>query len=125
MWQHLVFRGCSEPAKRAIRVSWRKKVDRFDRLLERIPESARHLRVVVAALPDHKTYDVRGVLLLPGGTLVAAASAQGHDAALDGAADRLAEELRRHKDRLQHETLRRKRGARRRAPAVSDHLQRF
>ncbi|MFO0984037.1 MAG: integrase [Planctomycetota bacterium] len=126
MPQQLAFRGCPEPAKAAIQTSWLKKAQRLQRSLQRFPEASRHLRVVVSLRSDQKTYDVRAVLLLPTGTLVAAATATGHDPALDEVIGRLTQELRRLKERVRHEQLYHKRVRRQHEFAsVSDYLARF
>lgn len=108
----LAFRGCPEPAKEAIRRSWEQKVQRLKRLLRRFPEDDQMLRLTVSMQPGLKAYDVRAVLVLPTGTLVAEADASHHDSALDEVASRLAVEIRRHKERLRRDDLQRRRARR-------------
>src|SRR5262245_50121448 len=126
MMAHLVFRGCSEPAKEAIRKSWERKEQRLRRLLKRFSDRDQQLRLTVSLAAARKVYDARTILALPTGTMVAEASASHHDAALEEVTDRLAQEIRRHKERLRREELIRRHSHRQHDfAAASELLERY
>jgi DNA-directed RNA polymerase specialized sigma24 family protein/ribosome-associated translation inhibitor RaiA len=78
-------------------------VSRIERLLTRFPEDQRELRLTVTHKP--KRYDLHVVLLLPTGSLAADASSATDREAIDAVVDKLAAELRRHKELIRHEHL--------------------
>jgi RNA polymerase sigma factor (sigma-70 family) len=108
MSEHMVFQNCSSWQKDLIRSHWSRKLAHIDRLLQHFPEDQRELRLNVRRRPDR--FDVRAVLLLPTGTLVAASSAQMDNDAIDAVVDKLATELRKHRSLIRHDdSYRRKR----------------
>jgi RNA polymerase sigma factor (sigma-70 family) len=110
MAQHFIFHDCSSTIKERIRDYWAQKQRRIDRLLQSFPPSQRHLRLSIDRQPNG--YQVRAVLTLPTGTLVAQSksSFETYQAAIDQVADILAEEIRRHKEQIRHDdSYRRKR----------------
>ncbi len=98
MAEHVIFRDCSNGIKKDIGEYWDRKRARLERLLVHFPDDQRHLHLTVQR--QDLGYSAHAVLRLPTGTLVAEAPAQEHRAALDIVADRLAEEIRRHKDTI-------------------------
>jgi RNA polymerase sigma factor (sigma-70 family) len=103
MSDHVVFQDCPDWQKEAIRSYWQQKVPRIERLLTRFPEDQRELRLTVTHKP--KRHDVRAVLLLPTGSLAAEASSPTDREAIDAVVDKLASEVRRHKDLIRREYL--------------------
>ena len=118
MSRQIVFRDCPEEDKQDIRDYWSAEGRRFDRILRRIPEEQRHLRLNVRCRPG--AWETRAVLLLPNGTLVANETAGSVCAALDGVSERLTQEIRKHKDLMRRDDLRRRRERRRREFAAAD-----
>ena len=105
MPEHVAFHGVDDAAKQDIRAYWERKWKRLERLLQPFPPDQRHLRLAIHS--NAPFYDVRAVLLLPTGTLVANGRSHRPDfhEAIDLVADRLAEEIRRHKGLLRHDHL--------------------
>jgi len=106
-----VFQRCSDQEKEDLRSYWRQKQPRIERLLTRFPEDQRELRLTVTRKP--KRYDVRAALLLPTGSLVAEVSSIAGHEAIDLLADKLAREVRRHREVIRHEDLYRRKQRRR------------
>ncbi|HWP40752.1 MAG TPA: hypothetical protein VNL70_07490, partial [Tepidisphaeraceae bacterium] len=72
---HLIFDGASEYTREAIRNHWQRKWPRVERLLKHFPPDQRHLRLMIHNhLP---VWDVRAVLTLSSGTLVANGKSRG------------------------------------------------
>jgi len=108
MSEHMIFQNCSSWQKDVIRSYWSRKLAHLERLLQHFPEDQRELRLNVRRRPDR--FEVRVVLLLPTGTLVATSSAPMDNDAIDAAVNKLARELRRHRGLLRHDdSWRRKR----------------
>ncbi len=103
MSDHMVFQDCSDGQKEAIKSYWRQKVPRIEKLLSRFPEDQRELRLTATHKP--KRCDLRAVLLLPTGSLVAEASSATDREAIDAVVDKLVGEVRRHKDLIRREHL--------------------
>jgi ribosome-associated translation inhibitor RaiA len=116
MSEQLVFHNCPTTIKQGVRDYWARKAKRIQRLLDPFPAEQQHLRLAVrphAGRADQ--YELRGVLTLPTGTLVAEARSNLRDfhEALDLVVDRLGMEIRRHKSHLRRgDFARRKGGAR-------------
>lgn len=108
MSEHMVFQNCSALQKDAVRSYWSKKLSRIERLLQHFPEDQRELRLTTRR--NHDRFDVRAVLLLPTGTLVAENSSPMDNDAIDGVVDKLAMEVRKHRGLIRHDdSYRRKR----------------
>lgn len=101
MLDHLVFLECPSGLKDEIRAYWAQKQPRFERLLATFRPELCHLRLVVRR--SKSRWETRAVLSIPTATLAARRGADHWSEALDGLADRLASEIRRHKARLRHE----------------------
>jgi RNA polymerase sigma factor (sigma-70 family) len=112
MSEQIVFRDCPEEDKQDIRDYWDSEVRRFHRIMRRVPFDQQHLRLNVRCRPG--AWEVRAVMLLPNGTLVAEDTAKSSHAALDRVSDRLASEIRKHKDLMRKDDLRRRRRRRER-----------
>ncbi len=103
MSDHMVFQGCATWQKEAIKSYWQQKIPRIERLLTRFPEDQRELRLTATRKP--KRFDLRVVLLLPTGSLVAEASSPTDRDAVDAVAGKLVAEVRRHKEVIRREHL--------------------
>ena len=101
MLDHLIFFECPARMKDEIRAYWAEKQSRFDRLLSTFRPELCHLRLVVEHTKGR--WGTRAVLSLPTATLAARREAEDWSEALDGLADRLAREVRRHNARLRHD----------------------
>jgi DNA-directed RNA polymerase specialized sigma24 family protein/ribosome-associated translation inhibitor RaiA len=101
MSEHMIFQNCSPWQKDMIRSYWSQKLSRIERLLQHFPEDQRELRLTVRR--NHDRFDVRAVLLLPTGTLVAKGSSQMDNDAIDAVVDRLTMELRKHRKYIRHD----------------------
>jgi len=108
MSEHMIFQNCSPWQKNTIRSYWSQKLSRLERLLQHFPEDQRELRLTIRH--NHDRFDVRAVLLLPTGTLVAESSSHMDNDAIDTVVDTLTRELRRHRKLIRHDdSYRRKR----------------
>ncbi len=108
MSEHMIFQNCSPWQKETIRSYWSQKLSRLERLLQHFPEDQRELRLAIKH--NHDRFDVRAVLLLPTGTLVAEGSSHMDNDAIDTVVDMLTRELRRHRKLIRHDdSYRRKR----------------
>lgn len=108
MSEHMIFHNCSTWQKNTIRSHWSEKLSRIGRLLQHYPEDQRELRLTVRRNGDR--FDVRAILLLPTGTLVAEGSSQMDYDAIDAVVDKLAMRVRKHKGLVRHDdSYRRKR----------------
>ncbi len=107
MNMHWVFEGCNEEEKKSMQAYWAKKWPRLERLLIHYCPDLREIRLTVYHHPQSEShavfYEVRAVLHLPTGTLVAQERGGDGKAALDKVADKMAEEIKRHKELLRHD----------------------
>jgi len=101
MLDHLVFLECPARLKDEIRAYWAEKQPRFERLLSTLRPELCHLRLVVRQTKAR--WETRAVLSMPTATLAARRGADYWSESLDGLADRLASEIRRHTARLRHD----------------------
>jgi DNA-directed RNA polymerase specialized sigma24 family protein len=104
--EQLVFKEFPNDLKDQARKLWERRWKKIARILEPFRPDQRHLRVVFDQSRHHKRlYEVRAVLTLPTGTLVA--DAQAYDPKLIDAVDRVADllerEIIRHKRLLRHD----------------------
>lgn len=111
MAEQIVIPEESTELKERVSDYWNRKRRRIKRLLQPIPEDQQSLRLSMR--PAKNGWDVRVILVLPTGTLVAEEQTFHRDewpAAVDRVADKLAMEIRRHKEKLRHDDVyRRKR----------------
>ena len=114
MAEHVIFHDCLDETKRRIEEYWRQKTPRIERLLQHFPDDQRHLRLSIRRHP--KRYEAHVSLRLPTGTLVAEASGRDSFEALDIVADRLAAEIRRHREVIRRDDAYRRKRAR---PAIA------
>lgn len=101
MLDHVVFLKCPARLNEGIRRYWTDKQPRLERLLSTFRPELRHLRLVVQRARGR--WETRAVLSIPSATLAARKEADHWSEALDGLADRLASEIRRHRERLRHQ----------------------
>lgn len=111
MAEQIVIPEGSTELKERVRDYWSRKLLRIKRLLRPIPEDQQVLRLSIR--PSKNGWDLRAILTLPTGTLVAEEQTFHRDewpAAMDRVTDKLSMEIRRHKEKLRHDDVyRRKR----------------
>lgn len=100
MSSHWVFHDCDDIVKQEMTTYWAKKWPRLAKLLSGYPEALIDVRLTAHHRHHHERhwYDVRTVIHLPSGTLVAEASDKSPRAVLDSLADTMAAEIKRHKE---------------------------
>ncbi len=108
-----VFQDCDEPRRERARRAWAEARPRLEQLLTTFPSEQRRLLLTVRHGDRPACDDVRAVLILPAGTLVAEESADDAAVALRRVARTLGEEIKRFKDLLRHERLDRRKSRRR------------
>jgi RNA polymerase sigma factor (sigma-70 family) len=108
-----VFQDCEEPRRERARRAWAEGWPRLERWLTTFPREQRQLLLTVRHGDRPARDEVRAVLILPAGTLVAEESAEDAAVALRRVARTLGEEIKRHKDRLRYEQLDRRKSRRR------------
>src|SRR5579875_1653688 len=113
MQTHWVFNDCSEPLKASLQAYWEKKQTRLERLLKPFRPALRELRSTVYQHEQPKRWEVRGVLYLPTCTLAAEETEADYKPALDRLTDVLVGEIKRHKERLRHDYVFRRKSRRR------------
>jgi ribosomal subunit interface protein len=117
MSSHLVFNGVDDAVKTRVETYWAEKLPRLQKLLVPYSKDLQEIRLTVSHHPQnsHRSwYEVRAVIQLPTGTLAAEADDGDPQVAVDRVADKLVAELRRHKERVRHDYID-KRKARNRA----------
>jgi ribosome-associated translation inhibitor RaiA len=103
MSSHWVFSDCDEAVKTRLETYWSKKMPRLEKLLVHYRPDLREIRLTVYCHqqnPQRFWYEVRGVIHLPTGTLVAEGNDKEPEAAVDRVADTLAGEIKRHKEHV-------------------------
>jgi DNA-directed RNA polymerase specialized sigma24 family protein/ribosome-associated translation inhibitor RaiA len=110
---HWVFNDCSETVKAHMESYWEKKTTRLRRLLACYGSDLQDLRLTVYHHPQRSWYEVRAVLHLPTGTLVAEEQDKDPRAVLDRVADTLIYEIKRHKERIRRDQAYRRKTRRR------------
>jgi RNA polymerase sigma factor (sigma-70 family) len=131
MSSHLVFNGVDDVIKQRLEAYWSKKLPRLEKLLAPYPADLREIRLAVSHHrhdPQHWFNEARGVVKLPTGTLAAEASDDDPQAVLDRIADRLVEEIRRHKDKARRDYVYKRKGRNRTdlsaaGPRLQDHAE--
>ena len=89
MSSHWVFNGCDDTVKKDLQEYWAKKWPRLQKLLARYHADLQDVRLTVTyhqQNPQRGWYDLRAVIHLPTGTLVAEADEKEPRAGLDQAA---------------------------------------
>ena len=123
MDEKLIFHDDSKTYQAELEHYWQNKRGRIERLLKRIPEDQRQLRINFWHRAPR--WDTRLVLMLPTGTLVGEAEIEGkgYPPSVDEAVDRLVERIRRHKETLRRHNKRFRRQQREEdLVAVAPHL---
>ena len=116
----IVSHDCPAELREDLELYWGRKMLRIDRLLAHMPEDQRHMHLAVKHC--HTSHEVRGVLTLPVGTMVAEASSPSYREAMDLVADKLAHEVQRQMGLVRRDYVYRRRGRRSQAylQAASD-----
>ena len=108
-----VFNNCEEHVTALLISTWDRKQPRLIGLLKTFQPDQARLRIAVHQKPQPSTFEARGVLQLPTGTLVAEEIEHSPVAALNDIAGALVRELKRHKERLRREFVYRRKQRRR------------
>jgi RNA polymerase sigma factor (sigma-70 family) len=106
MISHWVFEGVDDSLKPRLESSWEKELPRIQKLLKPYPPDLQEIRLTVIhheSKPQGSRYEVKAVLRVPTGTLVAGASGRDPEALLDHVADTLVWEIKRHKERARRD----------------------
>ncbi len=101
MLQQIVLHDCVPDFRPDVENYWDEKARRIRRLLARMPDDQRRLRLSLRHRRNE--HEARCVLALPTGTLVASASSPNYREALDVLADRLAMEVHRHMEQIRRD----------------------
>ncbi len=105
---HWVFESVNNE-RTQIKQYWQKKLPRLERLLSRYHFDLRELRMTLHRRQRPEQWELRAVLHLPTGTLVAREIGTSWTEAIDRVADQLAREISRHKCQVRKEYLYRRR----------------
>jgi RNA polymerase sigma factor (sigma-70 family) len=106
MSMHWVFNEVDDAVKARLEAYWAKELPRLQKLLVHYPTDLQEMRLTVSHhQPDalRSRYEVRGVIQLPTGTLVAEAEDDNPQVALDRVADKLVTEIRKHREQVRHD----------------------
>jgi RNA polymerase sigma factor (sigma-70 family) len=106
MSTHLVFNGIDTAEKARVQAYWEKKLPRLQKLLSHYRPDLIEIRLTVSHRgqgPKNAGYELRGVIHLPTGTLAAEADDEDPLVAVDRIADALVAEIKRHKERVRHD----------------------
>jgi ribosome-associated translation inhibitor RaiA len=101
MLQQIILHDCVPDFRPDVERYWDEKAKRIERLLARMPDDQRHLRLTLGHRRNE--HEARCVLAMPTGTLVATASSPNYREALDLLADRLAMEVHRHMEQIRRD----------------------
>ncbi len=113
MKTHWRFHDCDQYKDQA-RDYWEKKARRLERLLSNYHPEFRRLSLVLYEHPSRNQFELRAVLHLPTGTLIAEETRPSVREAIDTIADELARQIRRHKSQVRKDYVYRRRRERRR-----------
>jgi RNA polymerase sigma factor (sigma-70 family) len=108
MSTHLVFDGVDAHVKSRLKTYWAKKLARLKKLLVPYPPDLQEIRLTVSHHQPNSQrsfYEGRGIIPLPTGTLAAEANGGDPQTVLDGIADTLAAEVRRHKEKVRRDYI--------------------
>ena len=125
MSSHEVFNGVDEPLKARLEGYWRKKLPRLQKLLVPYPADLQEIRLTVSQHqqgPQRLLFEVRVVIHLPTGTLAAEETDKDALAAIDRVVDRIAGEIKRHKELVRHDYQYRRKSRRRAGVSASSAL---
>lgn len=107
------FHDCDDLIKTEVEAYWSRKAPRLERLLATFPDSLHDLSISLYRHRARGSFEGRTVLQLPSHTLVASASEADHRAVIDRLVDLLATEIKRHRARLRHDWVYRRKNRRR------------
>jgi ribosomal subunit interface protein len=116
MGSHVVFTECDDALRARLQAYWEKELPRLQKYLTNYPSDAVDVRLTVHRRPKTPTYalfEVRGVVEMPTGTVVAEWSEDNPEAAIDHVVKKLAEDLRRHKELVRKDYLYKRKSRRR------------
>jgi ribosomal subunit interface protein len=108
MSSHLVFNGVNDAVKTRLETYWAEKLPRLQKFLVRYNKDLKEIRLTVSQhrQNSHRSwYEARAVIHLPTGTLAADADDEDTQVALDRVVDKLVAELRRHRERVRHDYI--------------------
>jgi RNA polymerase sigma factor (sigma-70 family) len=101
MSSHVVFTGVDDATRARLEASWAEKLPRLQKSLSRYRPDLQEIRLTVhrhQQSPLRSWYEARAVIHLPTGTLAAEAIDKDGRAALDGVADEIVKEVKRHNE---------------------------
>jgi DNA-directed RNA polymerase specialized sigma24 family protein/ribosome-associated translation inhibitor RaiA len=116
MSSHWVFNGCDEAVKSQIKAYWVKKWPRLEKLLTHYRPEEREIRLTVyrhQQSPQRCWYEIRAVIHLSTGTLAAETNDKNPRVAVDRVADTLMMEIKRHNERVRHDSIYKRKNRRR------------
>jgi ribosome-associated translation inhibitor RaiA len=99
MATHIVFQDCEDNVKHRVEAYWEKKLPRLLKLLSSYRPDQFEIRLTVVHHQEPRfRYELRGVIHLSSGTLVAEVHDKDPHAAIDKIVDTLIPEIKRHKE---------------------------
>jgi ribosome-associated translation inhibitor RaiA len=116
-----VFNRCEGQKERA-KSYWEEKQPRLERLLTRYQRDQQNLRLTLYRRSDRDVWELRAVLHLPTGTLLATSAHDTLSEVIDTVLDELAGEIKRHNERLQKHCHYRRRRRRREKWEAQEHV---
>lgn len=115
---HWVFNDCDAEKSRA-RAYWEKKLPRIERLLKRFRDDLCEMQLTLTRHANSDPWELRAILQLPTGTIVADERRAELEEAIDKVVDHLVENLRRHKQRVRKDYVYRRRRLNREAVSAA------
>lgn len=108
MSSHVIFREVGDADKARLEAYWARKLPRLQKRLAPYRDDLQEIALTVYRHPRNSHdawYEVRAVIHLPTGTLAAEDNDPKAEAALDRVTDKLAREIKRHKELVRHDYL--------------------
>jgi RNA polymerase sigma factor (sigma-70 family) len=108
MSSHLVFNGCDDAVKARLEPYWAKKLQKLQKLLVPYRTDLQEIDLTVYChqqSPQREWYEARIAIHLPTGTLAAQANDKDPRVTLNRATDTIISEIKRHKERVRHDYL--------------------
>ncbi|RMF44136.1 MAG: hypothetical protein D6753_03310 [Planctomycetota bacterium] len=124
MDEHWVFDDVAEADREMARQRWAEKVKPLQKLLRSYEPDKLSWRMTLYHIPRGSQWQLRAVLLLPTGTLVAETTERTLEEAIDRVADKMRREIRKHKELVRQDyIIRRRREQRQHLSAAGSYLQ--
>ncbi len=124
MDEHWVFDNVAEPDREMARKRWAEKVQPLNALLRSYEPDKLSWRMTLYHIQRGSRWQLRVVLLLPTGTLVAETTEKTLEEAVDRAADKMRREIKKHKELVRQDyIIRRRREQRQHLSAAGSYLE--